>query len=107
MSNKNLITFFKEKLIVDDKIIMVYGADSESEYKIGNTIGIRISQFKYFRDRFDKKKNIPLYNIQKDPFEGSNISETNENTVDHMELEIIKINHSSDFSFKKNQSIIR
>ena len=100
-----MIIFFKEKLIVDDRIILVYGAASESESKISNTIGIRISQFKYFRDRFDK--NISLYDIQKDPFEGSNISETNENTVDHMELEIIKINHSSDFSFKKNQSIIR
>ncbi len=101
---KSLALFLNDKSN-DDRIVMLDGAASESESKISDTIGIRTSQFKYFRDRFDKKKNIHLYNIQKDSFEENNIFETNKKIVDYMELELTKINCTCDFSFKKTNQL--
>jgi arylsulfatase A-like enzyme len=39
-----------------------------------DVIGIRTSQYKYFRDRDDAKKRIHLFNLLKDPYEDNNIS---------------------------------
>jgi hypothetical protein len=80
---------------------MLDGASSESESKISNTIGIRTSKYKYFRDRFDDSKNIHLFDIENDPLEEINIFENNQTIVNSMELELQKINPDNNFSFKK------
>lgn len=85
----------------EEKYLMLDGAASESESKISNTIGIRTSKFKYFRDRFDNKKDIHLFDLQNDPLEEFNIFETNSLIVNEMEMELKKINPTNDFSFKK------
>ena len=69
---------------------MLDGASSESESKISNTIGIRTSKYKYFRDRFDDSKNIHLFDIENDPLEEINIFENNQTIVNSMELELQK-----------------
>ena len=80
---------------------MLDGASSESKSKISNTIGIRTSKYKYFRDRFDNSKNIHLFDIKNDPLEENNIFENNLTIVNSMEIELQKINPNNDFSFKK------
>jgi len=84
-----------------ERALMLDGASSESESKISNTIGIRTSKFKYFRDRFDNSKNIHLFDIQNDPLEENNIFENNLDIINNMEMELQKINPSNNFSFKK------
>ena len=84
-----------------ERALMLDGASSESESKISNTIGIRTSKFKYFRDRFDNSKNIHLFDIQNDPLEENNIFENNLDIINSMEMELQKINPSNNFSFKK------
>lgn len=85
----------------EERPLMVDGSSSELESKISNTIGIRTSKFKYFRDRFDSKKNIHLFDLQNDPLETNNIFEENKSIVDDMESVLKKINVHEDFSFKK------
>ena len=84
-----------------ERALMLDGASSESESKISNTIGVRTSKFKYFRDRFDNSKNIHLFDIQNDPLEENNIFENNLDIINSMEMELQKINPSNNFSFKK------
>ena len=84
-----------------ERALMLDGASSESESKISNTIGVRTSKFKYFRDRFDNSKNIHLFDIQNDPLEENNIFENNLDIINNMEMELQKINPSNNFSFKK------
>lgn len=96
----SLTPLFNDKSY-EERPLMLDGSSSELESKISNTIGIRTSKFKYFRDRFDKKKNVHLFDLQKDPLEEINIFEENQSIIDIMEMELQKINNTQDFSFKK------
>tara|TARA_B110000467_G_scaffold162850_1_gene187198 strand:+ start:66 stop:1262 length:1197 start_codon:yes stop_codon:yes gene_type:complete len=84
-----------------ERPLMLDGASSESKSKISNTVGIRTSKYKYFRDRFDNSKNIHLFDIENDPLEEINIFKNNQTIIDNMEMELQKINPDNDFSFKK------
>ena len=54
------------------------------QIKTNDVIGIRTSQFKYFRDRNDPNKRNFLFDLKKDPYEDSNIASKTE-TVEEME----------------------
>ena len=54
-------------------------------------IGIRTSQWKYFRHARNTEKNIHLYDIKKDPYENNNIAQENLSIVELMEEKISKI----------------
>ena len=60
-----------------------------------NTIGVRTSKFKYFRNINDEKKDVTLYDLDKDPLEEENIQESKKEIVLEME-NILKENFSRD-----------
>jgi arylsulfatase A-like enzyme len=97
---KSMLTLLNNKPYAE-RALMLDGASSESESKISNTIGIRTSKYKYFRDRFDNSHNIHLFDIKNDPLEENNIFKNNPTIVNNMELELQKINPNGDFSFKQ------
>ena len=70
--------------------------------KANESIGIRTSQYKYFRDYEDQTKRVHLYDLKNDPFEDENIAEKNLNIVNQMEEIITKIQKSSKISSNKN-----
>ena len=53
--------------------------------KSNDVIGIRTSNYKYFRDSDDPKKRIHLYDLKNDLFEEKNIAESNVKVVSEME----------------------
>ena len=53
--------------------------------KSNNVIGIRTSNYKYFRDSVDPKNRIHLYDLKNDLFEEKNIAESNVKVVSEME----------------------
>ena len=67
-----------------------------------NTIGIRTSEYKYFRDRNEKTKNVHLYDLKSDPLEEYNISEKNEGIIKKMESVLVGILQGD--SFQHSQS---
>ena len=67
-----------------------------------NTIGIRTSEYKYFRDRNEKTKNVHLYDLKNDPLEEYNISEKNEDIIKKMESILVGILQGD--SFQHSQS---
>ena len=53
--------------------------------KSDDVIGIRTSNYKYFRDRDDPKKRIYLYDLKNDQFEENNIAESHQEIVFEIE----------------------
>lgn len=51
----------------------------------GKIIGIRTSNYKYWRSRNDSTKDVTLYDLQQDPNEEVNIADKNQLIVDEME----------------------
>ncbi len=77
------------------------------DIKSNDVIGIRTSQFKYFRDKDSKSNRVHLFDLINDPFEEKNIANKNIEKVSEMESilekiltnhEELKINESDDVS---------
>jgi len=65
------------------------------DIKSNDVIGIRTSQFKYFRDKYSKSNRVHLFDLTNDPLEEKNIANINIKKVSEMEsiLEKILTNH--------------
>ena len=67
----------------------------ETHYTISlksqDKIGLRTSEFKYFRDRSNAKKLIHLYDLKNDPFENNNIAIDKPDIIQTMEEQLQKI----------------
>ena len=61
------------------------------DMKSNDVIGIRTSDFKYFRDKDSKNKRVHLFDLSNDPFEEKNIASTNQTKVSEMEEILQKI----------------
>ena len=68
-----------------------------------DVIGIRTSEFKYFRDANDSKKRVHLFDLKTDPFEDENISSNKPHLVD--EFESILQNIIKNKSVKKDNDL--
>lgn len=68
-----------------------------------NLIGIRTSEYKYFRDKNNKNKNIHLYNLKSDPTEENNIAFMNNDIVIKMEKILFDIITSVTLDMNKEQ----
>ena len=77
-------------------------ATNSIKTKSSNTIGIRTSEYKYFRDRHEKTKNVHLYDLKNDPLEEYNISYENEEIIKKMESVLVEILQGD--SFQHSQS---
>tara|TARA_Y100000996_G_scaffold142140_1_gene108811 strand:+ start:1938 stop:3278 length:1341 start_codon:yes stop_codon:yes gene_type:complete len=56
-----------------------------------DAVGIRTSEYKYFRSSINSEKDIHLYNIQKDPYENDNIAHKNKEIVKKFEEELTRL----------------
>ena len=70
-----------------------------------NSIGIRTSKFKYFRDRNDPTKNVHLYDLKNDPLEEKNIAEDNKDVVEEMEKQVIEILKGESLEHKQSKKL--
>ena len=77
-------------------------ATNSVKTKTDNSIGIRTSNFKYFRDRNDSVKNVHLYDLKNDPLEEKNIAKNNKDVVAEMEKQLVEILKGE--SFQHSQS---
>ena len=74
--------------------IIVESAPNSPKSLSDNTIGVRTSKFKYFRNKNDSTINVNLFNLQKDPLELQNIAKENPSIVSEMENHMTKIQDS-------------
>lgn len=66
-----------------------------------NLIGLRTSEFKYFRNRDNQLQDIHLYDLQNDPLEENNIYLKHPKIIEKFENELIKIDKNKKFSMKE------
>ena len=74
----------------------------ESDYHV---IGIRTSEYKYFRDINNPKKNIHLFDLKNDPEETENIAMKSLKIINELEKELQKIRNFENNYDKNNQSM--
>jgi hypothetical protein len=55
------------------------------EKSIHDKVGIRTSQYKYFRHARNSSENINLYELKKDPQENDNIAKNNPDIIEKLE----------------------
>ena len=71
IDGKSCVSTYKG--IESDELTAYIESASNDPKKSGAVIGVRTSNYKYFRSRYDSKKNVNLYDLQKDPKEEHNI----------------------------------
>jgi len=83
------------------------------EYAVNNpnfvadtVIGIRTSQYKYFRDKDDPKKKVHLFDLENDPLEENNIAEKIPDVVEKMENSLKKLHGDSGFDYEEADKIM-
>ena len=86
----------------EEKPIYIESSPRRSESD-SHVIGIRTSEFKYFRDINEPMKMIHLYNLKLDPDETKNIALESQNILEKMEQKLQEI--ISTKSNKQNQSM--
>jgi arylsulfatase A-like enzyme len=93
---------------LDEKPIFIENAVRRNPTKAGNCIGVRTSDFKYYRARNDAKKKVCLFNLKNDPDEILNIASERKDIVEKMEelLEDIRKNSiEEEIDIKETQRI--
>ena len=83
-----------------DQIPAYIEAGSSDPRESGKVVGIRTSDYKYFRSRKNPKENVNLYNLKNDPNEESNIEDGV--LIEKMEKILLEIINKSKSS-KNNQ----
>ena len=85
--------------------VLLDSASNTTESEYSDVIGIRTPKFKYFRSRKNPKNDLYLYDLEHDPLELSNISEQNPDIIEKLEHELLQINPTGNFEFKKTHEL--
>jgi arylsulfatase A-like enzyme len=86
---------------LEEKSVMIESTPNSPQSLTSNTIGIRTSKYKYFRDRTIVTKNVHLFDLVKDPLEEFNIAASNPNLINKFENELLNIKNNGNFELKK------
>tara|TARA_B100001167_G_C16755289_1_gene298409 strand:- start:16 stop:1458 length:1443 start_codon:yes stop_codon:yes gene_type:complete len=70
---------------MDEVSVLIESIPPSPKSSTTNSVGIRTSKYKYFRDRNNAGKNIHLYDLIKDPLEEKNLGEELSDIVQKME----------------------
>ena len=82
------------------------GAANAPKFVNKNIIGIRTSDFKYFRDKNDNTIKVHLYDLKNDPLEENNIAENSPSTVKKMEEMLTKLQNDNGFNYERSEQIL-
>jgi len=86
---------------LEEKSVMIESIPNSPESLTSNTIGIRTSKYKYFRDRISATKNIHLFDLIEDPLEEFNIATSNPDLINEFENKLLNIKNNGNFELKK------
>lgn len=89
IDGKSLFSLIKGKNL--EEIPVYFERDIILKKTDEDVIGIRTSEYKYFRSVGNPKKRVNLYNIKKDPLEEKNIAEEEPSIVSKMEDHLLQI----------------
>ena len=81
--------------------VLIESISTSPKSNTTNSIGVRTSQHKYFRDRNKSTKNVHLYDLIKDPLEEKNLADKLPNVVEKMENILNEIQSQKSFGYEK------
>ena len=70
-------------------------------------IGVRTSEYKYFRSRNNPVENIGMYDLNNDPLEENNLATKESEKIKEMEEILVKIQSNSQVQIKKESDELR
>ncbi len=104
IQGQSLLPLFKgEKL--EELPVLVEAAPNSPRFFQTNIVGVRTSNFKYFRNKYDKSLDVYLYNLKIDPHEENNIVESSPEILKKMEEILIKLQNERGFDNEKSHEI--
>lgn len=83
----SLVSLLNGKSMKED-LVYIESPHLSKEIVTNDVIGLRSSDFKYFRDKDDPKNRVHLFNLNDDPFEDENVALTHPEIVQSMENEL-------------------
>tara|TARA_B100001146_G_C16195983_1_gene441683 strand:+ start:111 stop:1565 length:1455 start_codon:yes stop_codon:yes gene_type:complete len=101
----SLVPLLKGEKLEEQPVFMETAVNTNKSLS-SNTIGVRNSEYKYFRDRNIETKNIHLYDLKNDPLEEKNIFKEKSDIAKNMELQLTKILNEQKITFEKSENTI-
>ncbi len=104
VNGRNLLPLIQGNSIKENPIYLRTRPYIDSKLDKRDSVGIRTSNYKYFRSIHNPKDSIHLYDLKNDPYENNNIAETNKELVDKLEELLLEI-QENDFSENNGENV--
>ena len=101
---RSLLPYLEGKKMNEVPVLIESLPPSLSAYTT-NSVGIRTSEYKYFRDRNKPTKNVHLYDLVKDPLEERNLADKLSHIVQKMENILNEIQGQKSFDYEKSNEL--
>ena len=101
---RSLLPYLEGKKMNEVPVLIESLPPSLSAYTT-NSVGIRTSEYKYFRDRNKPTKNVHLYDLVKDPLEEKNLADELPDVVQKMENILNEIQGQKSFDYEKSNEL--
>jgi len=85
--------------------VLVDSITNSPKSATSDVVGIRTSQYKYFRDRINPQKSIQLFDLTKDTLEENNIASLQPDVVDYMEKKLLEIKEDGIFRIEDKKEV--
>ena len=104
VNGRNLLPLIQGNSIKENPIYLRTRPYIDSKLDKRDSVGIRTSNYKYFRSIHNPKDSVHLYDLKNDPYENNNIAETNKELVDKLEELLLEI-QENDFSENNGENV--
>jgi len=85
--------------------VLVDSITNSPKSATSDVVGIRTSQYKYFRDRTNPQKSIQLFDLSKDALEENNIASLRPEVIDNMEKKLLEIKGDGIFRIEDKKEV--
>ncbi len=89
---------------MDELPAFLDGSPNAPKFITENIVGVRTSEYKYFRNK-NFKKNVHLYDLKNDPLEEYNIIDTKFDVAKKMESMLLDLQSEHGFNFEKTDQL--
>lgn len=96
----SLVPLIKGKKLQELPVFIEYAVNNPN-FIADTVIGIRTSQYKYFRDKNDPKKKVHLFDLENDPLEEKNIAKKMTDVVGKMENSLKNLHGDNRFDYEE------
>ena len=96
----SLVSLIEGKKLQELPVFIEYAVNMPN-FIADTVIGVRTSQYKYFRDKDDPKKKVHLFDLENDPLEEKNIAEKMTDVVGKMENSLKNLHSDNKFDYEE------